>query len=272
MTRNQTLRLALLGLVALPLTCLMGPLSGEALAGQEIALVGGLDAGRSAPGAAESSRAVRAGAQAPSRERLEELLDPDHTLLLVHEVLNAFVSEGGLFDTMGRRIDITGIVDPMVKLIAAARDNNVRVAYVRWTTYPDGSTYGRPRSRADESQPPSAIAMNEGTWGWENPEEIAPGPNDWILRKYRPDAFIATPLDELMRWNDLTTIVIIGVGAEVGVVPTLMTASSLGYDRVAVEDAIRPTDPERIDDAMLYIKDNAIVMKHTEIMDIWSGR
>ena len=213
---------------------------------------------------------LRGSVQAPVGQELEELLDPEHTVLLVHEVLNAFVSEGGTFDLSGRRIDVTGIMDPMADLLAAARANNVRVAYVRWTSYPDGSTYGRPGDRPRDPGPPSTISTNEGTWGWENPEEIKPVANDWVLRKYRPDAFIGTALDELLRWNRLTTIVIVGVGAEVGVVPTMQTARSLGYRTVAIKDAIVPTDPARAQDAMLYIGDNATLVGHAEVIDIWN--
>jgi ureidoacrylate peracid hydrolase len=213
-----------------------------------------------------------AGRQVPSS--IEEILHPRHTVLIVHEMLNAFVAEGGAFDKRGARIDVSGIVDPMVKLIAAARAKNVRVAYVRWTTYPDGSTSNiwtrRPQAGTSDRQgPPSTISTNEGTWGWENLDAVKPQPGDWVLRKYRPDAFFATALDALLRWNDIRTIVIVGVGAEVGIVPTLMTASNLGYLRVAVSDCIRPTDPKRMDDAMRYIGDNATVKTHTEVIDIW---
>ncbi len=201
---------------------------------------------------------------------LSEVVAPEHTVLLVHEVLNAFVSDGGMFAEQGQQIDITGIMDPMVKLIAAARDNGVRVAYVRWNTYPDYSNYRRPSERPDPDAPVATNEMHEGTWGWENPPEIAPGPFDWILRKYRSDAFVATALDELLRWNGITTIVIVGVGAEVGVVPTLSTAEVLGYATVAVEDAIRPTEEHRLADAMLYINDHARVVNHTDLIEAWN--
>ena len=252
MTSSEKLRAATVGAIALLVGCILGSPTASSMA------------------------AAQANAQAPSRPQIKEVLDPEHTLLLVHEVLNAFVSEGGLFDKYDMRIDVTGIMKPMVKVLAAARERSVRVAYVRWTTYPDGSTTDirtrGPRSSAEADEPPSTIAMNEGTWGWENPEEITPEPNDWVLRKYRPDAFIATPLDELMRWNELTTLVVVGVGAEVGIVPTLATASSLGYNTVAIRDAIVPTDPHRAKDAMVYIGDHATLLDHTEVIDVWRDR
>jgi nicotinamidase-related amidase len=72
-----------------------------------------------------------------------------------------------------------------------------------------------------------------------------------------------------MRWNGIKTVVIVGVGAEVGVVPTLMTASNLGFRRIAVSDCLRPTDPQRMDDAMRYIASQAIVKTHADIIEVW---
>ncbi len=269
MRKNQQLCCAILGVSAL--VAVSGAPIGEARASGSTMPRCSL-AARCTEGTAALGTPVREGAQAPTQAELGELLDPEHTVLLVHEVLNAFVSEGGSFDARGDRVDVSGIMAPMVELLAAARANDVRVAYVRWTSYPDGSTYGRPPSSYDEDEPPSTISMHEGTWGWENPEEIKPEANDWVLRKYRPDAFIATALDELLRWNRLTTIVIVGIGAEIGVVPTMMTARSLGYSTVAIEDAIVPADLARTEDALLYIGDNATLLGYQDVIDIWNMR
>ena len=208
--------------------------------------------------------------EVPNTER--EILNPKYTVLLVHEMLNDFITKGGTFDRSGRRIDADATLEPIAKLLAEARAKKVRVAYVRWTNYADNSTMSDPMVRsalgrlATGQYPASTI---EGTWGWQIADPIKPATGDWVLRKYRPDAFFGTPLDTLMRWNAIKTLVVVGVGAEVGVVPTLMTASNLGYFRVAVSDCLRPTDPSRLTDAMRYISDQAIVKTHSELLDIW---
>jgi nicotinamidase-related amidase len=211
------------------------------------------------------------GRQIPNT--LDEILNPKHTVLLVHEMLNDFISKGGALDKAGRRIDADAILSPMAKLIAAARAKRVRVAYVRWTNYADYSAYSDPtiqsgwsRWSSGQMTPPFTV---EGTWGWEINDTVKPAPGDWVLRKYRPDAFFATPLDTLMRWNGVKTLVIVGIGAEVGVVPTLMTASNLGYFRVAASDLLRPTNPARMDDAMRYVNDYATVKTSAELAEIW---
>lgn len=213
------------------------------------------------------------GRQIP--ETLEEIIDPGHTALIVHEMLNDFCAEGGAFDKMGIRIDVSGIVGAVVKLIDEARRQNVRVIYVRYTHHADHATYSDPVVRKyweSISKSDRGSVVIEGTWGWENIDEVKPQDGELIVRKYRPDAFFGTPLDELLRWNGIRTIVIVGVGAEVGIVPSVMHAHNLGYFSVAVGDCIRPTDPKRLHDAMLYIGDWALVEDHTTLIETWRSR
>ncbi|MCH8086611.1 MAG: cysteine hydrolase [Chloroflexi bacterium] len=211
------------------------------------------------------------GRQIP--DTFEEIIDPKHTALIVHELLNDFCAEGGVRDKEGRRIDASEIVQPVAKLIEEARRQELRVIYVRYTMHADYSTMSDPdiwkhrESILKPDAPPPPVV--DGTWGWENLDEVKPQPGDIIVRKYKVDAFFETPLDALLRWNRIRTIVIVGIGAEVGIVPTVMHAHSLGYFSVAVSDCIRPSDPARAEDAMLYIGDWSIIKDHTQVLDAW---
>ena len=220
----------------------------------------------SAPEAAVSYR----GHSIPTSEA--EVFDPKHTLLLVHDMQNDFIGTDGAFEAFGQRVEADGILKPVAKLLAGAREKNVRVAYTRWTNYADGSSFsghlpGGPLARPSATGP-RRWAL-ERTSGWEIVDAVRPLPDDWKIRKYRPDAFYATPLDSLMRWNGIRTLVIVGIGAEGGVLPTLMSASNLGYFTVAVSDCLALPEPGRVDDAMRYIADAAIVRTHEELLDIW---
>ena len=203
-----------------------------------------------------------------------QLFDPRHTLLLVHDMQNNFVGRVGAFDRHGRRVDVDGILKPLTRLLAAAREKNVRVAYTRRTSYADGSSFPASVLRGPLARPDATGPRNralEGTSGWEIADAVKPLPDDWEIRKYRPDAFYATPLDSLMRWNGIRTVVVVGIGAEAGVLPTLMSASNLGYATVAVADCLALPDPDRIDDALRHIADWAIIQTHAELLDIWRG-
>lgn len=111
----------------------------------------------------------------------------------------------------------------------------------------------------------------EGTSGWEVAEAVKPDPGDWEIRQYRPDAFFATPLDSLMRWNGIKTLVVVGIGVEAGLMQTLMSASNLGYSTVAVADCLAPSDAGRLQEAMRHIANGTLVRTHSELLDIWRG-
>ena len=217
------------------------------------------------------------GREIPRSE--EAILDPRHTVVVVHEVLNDFVSKGGAADKIGRRFEMDAEIERISKLLTAARAKNVRVAYVRWTRHEDGSAdddascarktpvcSGR-RNAAARAHPPTNI---EGSWGWKGPDAIEPEPGDWVLPKWRQDAFFSTQLDALMRWNGIRTMVIVGLGAEVGIMPSVMTATELGYFTVVVEDAIASAYPGRKEDAMKFLRESASIMSTKEMEEIWS--
>ena len=216
------------------------------------------------------------GRQIP--ESLAEIVDPAHTVVVVHELLNDFCAEGGVFDKAGRRIDASEILPVVVKVIGAARAAGIRVIYVRYTRHADYSSHSDPVIRKAWSMisadPADNLALStiEGTWGWEFLDEVKPEPDDRVLRKYRPDAFYGTHLDDLLRWNGAKSIVLVGIGAEVGLVPTVMHGFNLGYFCVAVEDAVRPTDPARREDALRYIADWGLVATQSEVTDVWAGK
>ena len=208
----------------------------------------------------------------------DDLLNPQHTAVIVHEMLNDFLSVGGAYDQRGRQYDperTARIVPPMQRLLGAARANGVRVAYVRWTAHADESTSNtsspttRPQGAAASGQALAPIGV-EHTWGWEIIDDVKPVEGDWVLQKYRPDAFFGTILDPLLRWNGIKTIVFVGIGAEIGGLPTLMHASNLGYARVGVSDCILSSNPARMEDAMMHIGENATLRTSQEVIDAWN--
>ena len=214
------------------------------------------------------------GRQIP--ETFEEIVNPKHTALVVHEMLNDFCGKGGSFDKAGHIIDVSEIVKPVVSLIDAARKNSVKVIYVRFTMHTDYSTFSDPMIQSSykrimdpKSPPPSTVI--DGTWGWENIDEVKPHEGDLILRKHRPDAFVGTNLDVLLRWNGIRTMIIVGVGAEVGIVPSVLHASNLGYFTLAPKDCLRPTEPAWLDDAIKFIGRTALMNPAPEIIKAWNS-
>ena len=106
----------------------------------------------------------------------------------------------------------------------------VRIIYV-FLAHADGNNFADPNRRntftGDQPGARAGYGRRDARVGGDRRRKAAP--EDLVLRKYRPDAFYGTILDSVLRWNGVKTIVFVGLGVAVGGVPTLSTASNLGY-------------------------------------------
>ena len=210
------------------------------------------------------------GRQIP--QTFEETVSPKHTALVVHEMLNDFISKGGVFDREGRIMNISGILPNVVRVMDEARKKSMRIIYVRFTSYADYSTLPDAMVQAQyERISKKAPAYTvDGTWGWDNIDEVKPGKGDIIVKKYRVDSFVGTNLELLLRSFGLKTMVIVGVG--VGILPTVSTAYNLGFFPVAPSDCICRMDPRWPDeDAIKFISRLASVRPSQDIIKVWTS-
>lgn len=162
----------------------------------------------------------------PFHERV--VLDPATTALVVVDMQHDFVSDGGSLVVP----DAAATVPRIARLLELARGAGMRVVYSQ-------DTHG-------EDDPEFAIwpeHAREGTWGWEIVEELAPRPEDTVLRKLRYDAFYGTPLDHLLHLWGIRTLVLCGTVANICVHYTAASAAIRWYDVVVPRDAVSALDP-----------------------------
>jgi biuret amidohydrolase len=67
--------------------------------------------------------------------------------------------------------------------------------------------------------------------------EVSPLPSEAVFDRITMSAFVATPLDLVLRDCGINAVAIVGVALEVGVEPTVRHAADLGYIPVVVTDA-----------------------------------
>ena len=155
-------------------------------------------------------------------------VDPGRTALVVVDMQNDFVREGG-----GLLVPDAEATIPAIRvLLELARASGVRVVYSQ-DTHRDGDPEWR-------IWPEHA---REGSWGWEIVDELAPAPDDVVLRKPRYDAFHGTPLDHLLRLWGVDTLVMCGTVANICVHYTAASAALRWYEVVIPRDAISALDP-----------------------------
>ena len=158
----------------------------------------------------------------------EVRLDPARTALVVVDMQNDFVREGGSLRGPGAEATIPAIRG----LLELARAHGMRVVFSQ-DTHRDG----------DPEWQIWPEHCREGTWGWEIVDALAPAPQETVLRKVRYDAFYGTPLDHLLRLWGVDTLVICGTVANICVHYTAASAALRWYDVVIPRDGVSALDP-----------------------------
>jgi ureidoacrylate peracid hydrolase len=95
---------------------------------------------------------------------------------------------------------------------------------------------GLPRPEPMVTSPSRTI---QGTWGGEVIDEIAPQPDDIVIRKFRWSAFHQTPLSLLLVRAGVDTLILSGGMTEVGVASTAYAARDRDFNLVVARDACR---------------------------------
>jgi nicotinamidase-related amidase len=155
-------------------------------------------------------------------------VDPARTALVVVDMQNDFVREGGGLLVPDAEATITAIR----ALLELARARGMRVVYSQ-----DTRRDGDPEWRIWPEH------AREGSWGWEIVDELAPTRGDVVLRKLRYDAFYGTPLDHLLRLWGVDTLVICGTVANISVHYTAASAALRWYEVVIPRDAVSALEP-----------------------------
>lgn len=211
-------------------------------------------------------------------ETLAEIVNPAHTVVIMHDIQNDNTGPDGVFAKAGRRIDVSGIVDPIARFLDTARAHKTRVMYTQYTNLPHYATFTDTRIRdnhavlEDPARRWTLESSVHGTRGCQTVDELKPRPGETIIDKYRVDAFIGTPLEYLLRLHRVRTIVHTGIATEVGILPTAWHAINLGFFVVVPADLVGPMQKEYHEEAMAFLRRLTLVTTSAQIVEAWKGR
>lgn len=164
-------------------------------------------------------------------------LDPARTALMV---VHMGKGVAGKVDTPFQRIfrpraEKTGIIGVQARLLDGFRTAKAKVVYTLVTYQP-----GFPGIRPNSPLFRTAIdgdALLEGTPAVEVIDDLAPGPDEPVVRGQATNGFDRTVLDTILRWAGVDTLVLVGVATDVAVESTARGACDLGYRTIVVSDA-----------------------------------
>jgi len=121
-------------------------------------------------------------------------------------------------------------------LLSAARRNGIPVIYTRFVLNRDGSdigVYGRKRDLLDIDG-----WCLDGTTGAEIAGEVRPEPNDIVLVKKKPSAFLGTPLLGMLVDRGVDTVIVTGGSTSNCVRATAVDAASYNFRTLVAEDCV----------------------------------
>jgi len=139
----------------------------------------------------------------------EEKVDPAHAAVIVVDVQNDYLAEGGFFDQIGWNLkDMQGMIPRLVDFVEIARAHNVPVIWFR-NTY-DPVYLGSPQKERTLRRGFGKTPAQSGTWGQEF-YVVQPNEGEVIVQKHRFDDFEATNLDAVLKSNGIHTLLMTGV-------------------------------------------------------------
>jgi ureidoacrylate peracid hydrolase len=181
-------------------------------------------------------------------------LDLFKSAIIVVDMQNAFVKNGGYLDLAGHDISATQkIISPCRKIITALRSRGVKIVYFQMGYSPDLSDKGAPDSPGTlKSRVLNFINRHPefkdkvyiyGTWGAEIIDELKPETGDITIKKQRYDGFFGTNLDLILKTVGIKYLFFIGTATNICVESTIRHAFFLDYFPILISDAVSHMGP-----------------------------
>lgn len=189
--------------------------------------------------------------------------DPASTALIVVDMQNAYLSEGGYMHAAGFDIGFANcVLEKTAKVIASARAAGLQVVYLQngWDPqYVEAGGPGAPnwhksnafktmRQRSDLD----GKLLAKGSWDYAIVDALSPQPGDIVVPKVRYSGFFHSILDSALRARNIRTLMFSGVATNVCVESTLRDGYHLEYFCVLLEDAVTHAGPDFTRLATLY--------------------
>jgi ureidoacrylate peracid hydrolase len=165
--------------------------------------------------------------------------DKEITALLVIDLYNDFISEGGkVWDRLRGVAEANRCVPNMLQVLNAARRAELRVFYALHHRYRPGDYETWKYIAHIQKAAWSHKTFENGTWGGEIRSEFEPKPGEIVATEHWcSSGFANTDLDLQLKKHGIHQVIVIGLLAHTCVESTVRFAAELGYEVTMVKDA-----------------------------------
>ncbi len=195
-------------------------------------------------------------------------LDPKRTALIVQDMQNDVIIEGGAFAESGspQHAKEQNVVANAQRLADACRAKDVPVVHVHYVVEPGapGLQLNAPLFQAVKD----TNGLVRGTWGAAPADGLEPKEGDYVVEKTRMSAWQGTRLDNLFRALGVDTIVITGAWTNMSIEHTARTGADMGYTILVPEDCCSTMNADWHNASINYALQNvSTVTKADEVIE-----
>jgi gluconolactonase len=183
-------------------------------------------------------------------------LDPKRSALIIQDLQNDVIIEGGAFAESGAPAHATAqnVVGNVADLAAACRAAGVPVIHIWYVVEPGAA--GLKQNAPLFQGVKEADALVRGTWGAAPADGLEPQDGDHVVEKMRMNGFYETRLDILLRGLGAETLLISGAWTNMSIEHTARHGADAGYEVVVASDGTSTTGDEWQNAALNYAMTN----------------
>ena len=195
----------------------------------------------------------------------------DETALIIIDMQRDFCAAGGFGEKLGNDITPTKeIIEPLQKVLAAARDTEMMVIYTREGHRSDLSDC--PPSKLERSrrqgagigdEGPMGRILIRGEYGHDIVDELQPLEGEPVIDKPGKGAFYKTDLGLILQNKGIKNLIVAGVTTHVCVQTTIREANDRGYNCLLLEDCSAAFDPKDHQDSIRMIHQQGAIFGWT---------
>ena len=163
-------------------------------------------------------------------------LDPDRCVLIIQDLQNDVMMEGGAFAETGapEHAKAQNIVENVKSLAEVCRSKGIPVIHV-WYIVEEGAP-GLKLNAPLFQGVKDTNALVRGTWGAAPVEGLEPQDGDFVVEKMRMSAWQGTRLETMLAGFGRDTIIVTGAWTNMSVEHTCRTGADKGFSMVVPED------------------------------------
>jgi gluconolactonase len=199
-------------------------------------------------------------------------LDPDRCVLIVQDMQNDVIIEGGAFADSGspEHAKEQNVVENAKNVADLCRSKGIPVIHV-WYIVEDGAA-GLKLNAPLFQGVKDGNALVRGTWGAAPAEGLEPQEGDFIVEKMRMSAWEGTKFETLVKGLGRDTIIITGAWTNMSIEHTARTGADKGYNMIVVENGCSTMNADWHNAAINYALQNvSTVTTCSELTEALSG-